>query len=119
MARLAAQLLAGAIVVPSRAVTAVSGHCLIRIAGSNDARAQGDLLPCQSIGIAASVPALVAGAHDDRDRAQRRRSIEYALPEHGVLAHELPLVFAQGAGLLEDRIGDSYLPDIMQFGGTG
>ena len=40
-----------------------------------------------------------------------------ALADLRVVAHELPLVGAEGAGLLEDHVGDRHLSDVVQQAG--
>ena len=57
----------------SAAVAAIAGHGVPGVAGEHDARAERDVLAGQAVGVAAAVPALVAGAHDAADRPQRRR----------------------------------------------
>ncbi len=36
-----------------------------------------------------------------------------------MLAHELPLLLVEGTGLLEDRVGDRHLADVVELGGPG
>ena len=60
--------------VHARAVRAVLGHRVERVADGDDARAERDRLAAEAVGVAAAVPALVARAHDRRDRARGRAS---------------------------------------------
>ncbi len=60
--------------VHPRAVRAVLGHRVEGVADGDDPRAERDRLAAEAVGVAAAVPALVAGAHDRRDRRERRAS---------------------------------------------
>src|SRR3954468_21315866 len=53
-------------------VGALRGDRVVGVADRDDARADRDLLAREPIRVAAAVPALVAEAHEPRDRAQRR-----------------------------------------------
>ena len=70
------------------AVAAIAGHRVPRVADEDDARAQRDVLAGQAVGVAAAVPALVAGAHDAAHGAQRLGRADDALADDRVLADE-------------------------------
>src|SRR5215207_11223599 len=61
------------------AVRALGGHGVEGVADGHDAGAERDLVPAQTVGIAAAVPALVARAHEPGNRPQRRRREQDAL----------------------------------------
>ena len=69
-------------------VGALGDHRVERVAHEDDPRAQRDLLAVQAVGVAATVVALVAGAHELRHRAQGGGGFEDALAEDRVAAHE-------------------------------
>ncbi len=79
---------------------------------------RGMSVPCEAVGVAVAVPALVAGAHEPRNRLERRRSGEDALAEDRVAAHERPLALVERAGLREDRFGYRRLADVVHLGGA-
>src|SRR5207245_11798285 len=60
--------------------------------------------------------ALVRGAHDHRDGSHRGRGVEDALAEDRVLTYEVPLRALKRVWLLEDRVGDTHLADVVQQG---
>ena len=60
----------------------------------------------------------MARAHERGDRAQRRRGGDDALADDRVAADELPLGVVERGGLVEDRVGDRDLADVVQRGGV-
>ena len=100
------------------AVAAVAGHRVPGVAGEDDARAERDGLAGQAVGVAAAVPALVAGAHDAPHGAQRLGRADDALADDRVLADEAPLGLVERAGLVQDRVRDGDLADVVQLGGA-
>src|SRR4051794_39655830 len=83
-------------------VRALGDHRVIRVADRDDPRSERDVGAAQAIGVAAAVPALVAGADELADRAQRRNPGEDALADDRVLAHDLPLALVEWPGLVQD-----------------
>src|SRR5438128_7015873 len=114
-ARAVAQLGQGRLVVEPRGIGPSAGHRIKRVAHRDDARAERDLLTGEPIWVAATVPALVRGAHQRGHRRQRRGLAENALADDRVAAHERPLVRVQRAWLGEDRVRYSRLADVVQF----
>ena len=49
-------------------------------------------------------------------RCQRGRGGDDALADHRVAAHELPLVVVERARLVQDRVGDRGLADVVELG---
>ena len=97
-------------------VRAVGGHRVPGVADRDHARAERDRVAGEAVGVAAAVEALVARAHELRDVGQRRRGGQDALADERVAAHERPLVLVQRPGLVEDRVGDGELADVVQLG---
>ena len=101
------------------AVGAVGGHRVEGVARrATIARAERDLLAGEAVRVAGAVPALVAGAHEPRDAAERGRGGDDALADQRVAADERPLVLVERPGLVEDRVGDRDLADVVQLGGV-
>ena len=101
------------------AVGALRGHGVEGVADGDDPRSKRDLLAGQAVRVARAVPALVARADDRADRLQGGRGAEDALADDRVAAHELPLGVVQRPRLVQDRIGDGHLPDVVQLSGAG
>ena len=76
--------------------------------------ASGIASPASPSGIAAAVPALVLGAHRGREVRERGDRADDALAHRGVRVHDPPLRLRQRAGLLQDRVGDAELADVVQ-----
>ena len=81
-------------------------------------RAASGPLALEAIGISRAVPVLVRRADDGRDWAQGWGGEQDALAQDCVLAHELPLRLVERARLVQDRVGDAHLADVVQFGGA-
>ena len=78
----------------------------------------GIVLAGQPVRVAAAVPALVARAHEARHGPQRWSREQDALADDRVPAHEAPLGLVERPGLLEDRVGDGDLADVVELGGV-
>ena len=70
-------------------------------------------VPLRPDGIAGAVHALVVIAHDRDQRVARREAREDARPGLGVLAHERPLLVAQGVGLEQQADRQRELADVV------
>ena len=71
--------------------------------------------PASAVGVAAAVPALVRGAHDEADVAQQAAdAVEHQLALDGVHLHDRPLVLVELAGLVDDLVRDGDLADVVQ-----
>ena len=77
-----------------------------------------DRLAGEPVGIAAAVPAFVRAAHDVCDRSQRACGGDDPLADQRVLAHEADLFEVQRTWLVENRIRDRDLADVVQLGGA-
>ena len=74
--------------------------------------------PGQAIGVARAVPPLVGGAHQRRNVGKGGRGGDDALARDRVLVHEAPLVGGERPGLVQDRLRDRDLADVVQLGGN-
>ena len=75
---------------------------------------RGDRLAGEAVGIAAAVPALVLVPHRLRDVAEARQRLQDPLADDRVLAHQVPLGVVERPGLVQDRVGDADLPDVVE-----
>src|SRR5918992_4082708 len=100
-----------------RRVRALGDHRVERLAHSDDASAERDLLALELVGIARSVPPLVRRADEPSDLAERRGGVQDALADQRVATDELPLLVRQRAGLLEDLLRDRDLADVVDLRG--
>ena len=100
------------------AVGTVGDHRVVGVAHGDDARAERDLVAgLRRVGVAAAVGPLVARADERGDAGQAGRGLEDPLADQRVAAHERPLVAVERAGLVEDRVRDRELADVVQGGG--
>ena len=81
-------------------IRAVGRHRVVGVAREDDARADGDRVAGDAVGIPPAVPALVLVADDPGHAAQPRDGAQDALADDRVVLHELPLVLAELPGLL-------------------
>ena len=97
-----------------RAVRAVRGHRVPRVAGEADAARQRDVGARQAVGVAGAVPALVLGADRRRQVRERRDRGDDALAHRRVRPHDQPLGLVEAARLLQDRLRHAELADVVQ-----
>ncbi len=95
-------------------VGAVGHEGVERIAREHDARGERDLVAREAVGIAAPVPALVLVPHRFRDVAEARQREQDPLADDRVLAHQGPLGGVERPWLVQDRVRDADLPDIVE-----
>src|SRR5207249_7501458 len=69
----------------------------------------------ETVGIAGAVEMLVARAHDRCNVEEGGRGGEDPFTDDDVALHERPLGFVQGAGLVEDRVRNRELADVVQL----
>ena len=98
-----------------RAVGPRRGHRVVGVADGDDARRQGYRLARDAVGVTGAVPALVRGADDVADPAQRRGGGEDALADERVLADECPFVLGERARLAQDLVGHGDLADVVEL----
>src|SRR5262249_22195789 len=100
------QLVEGFLFRERLSIRAVSGHRDVGVADSDDPGREGDILPGETVRIAASVPVLVARADDPGDAAQGGVGAENALADDRVLAYERPFTLVERPGLVQDVVRD-------------
>jgi hypothetical protein len=66
-------------------------HRVEGVAAEDDPCAGRDLLACQAVRVAVAVPALVAGADEEGDVAERSRAAENLCTDERVAGDELPV----------------------------
>ena len=77
----------------------------------------GDLLAAEAVRVACAVPALVAGADGRSDLLEPRCGGDDSLADQGVLPHQRPLRRVERARLVEDRVRDRQLADVVKLRG--
>ena len=95
-------------------VGAIGNERVVGIAGENDPGGKRYFFAGEAVGIAAPVPALVLVTDGESDVRESGQLPQDPLADRGVLAHEIPLLVVQGARLVQDRIRDSDLPDVVE-----
>ena len=108
------ELGAGGIDLERRPVRTRLDHRAIGVADRDDAGADRDRVPPQAVRIAAAVPALVARADDRHDPGESLDRGEDPLADDRVSPHQLPLLVVERRGLVEDRLGDPDLADVVE-----
>jgi hypothetical protein len=97
------------------AVRAVGAHRVPGVSRGDDPRLQWDLLAGEAVGVAAAVPALMVGAHDQADVVHEAADgIEHLLALDGVRLDDLPLAVIELVRLVDDLLGDRDLADVVQ-----
>ncbi len=102
-------------VAQRRAVGTLAGHRVIAVDDAHRAGDERDLLAGEAVGVAATVEALVVVAHAGDELLVEERAHDLGA-DAGVLAHELPLLARQRAGLEQHAVGDADLADVVQEG---
>src|SRR5205085_128718 len=100
----------------ARAVRPIRGHRVPGVAREHDPAGERYLLARESIGITASIPALVLVTDGTGHLAQSGYRAENPLPDHGVLANQRALVGIERARLSQDVARNAELADVMQYG---
>src|SRR6266851_4503679 len=96
-------------------IAAVGGHGVEGVAAHHDPCRPRDPFACEAVGIAAAVPALVAGADERADLAEEAADPrEQAFALDRVCLDQLALVGGQRARLVDDLLRDADLADIVQ-----
>ena len=78
---------------------------------------QRDRLTAQPIRVAGAVPSLVMMTDRGRGVGELGHLAHQMLADHDVLAHDLPLVLGERAGLVQDVVGHGHLADVVQPAG--
>ena len=77
--------------------------------------ASGIAVAGEPVGVAAAVVALVRAAHDHADAPEQPAdAVEHALALDRVRLHQRPLALVERAGLVDDRVRDVDLADVVQ-----
>ena len=115
-ARVFAQISKGTLLVPGLAVRPIGPEGIPDVDDGKHARRKWNGFAGQSPWVPLSVPPLVVAVRDVERRLEESDARDHLVRPYGVLAHELPLVLVQGSGLLEYRVRDADLADVMQKG---
>ena len=97
-------------------VAALGAHGVEGVGDEDDARAERDVRGREPVRVARAVHALVARADEPRAALERRGGGEDALADDGVAADQRPLGVRQRAALLQDRLRDRHLADVVERG---
>src|SRR5690554_1896763 len=93
-------------------------YCLEHVSYCQYSGDPGDLLPCQAVRVAGSVPAFVVPAYALSDRLESSgQGDEKVRTDVAVLLHCLELFVRQCRGLLKDRLGHSQFAQVVQHAG--
>ncbi len=103
---------------PGAAVDPVVAHDVEGVGQSEDSGRQRDILPGQTVGVAAPVPALVVVPDTRDDRSEAAHRLDDLGPLGGVLHHQLALRAVESARLVEDGVRDPDLADVVQETGN-
>src|ERR671923_108248 len=96
------------------AVRAIGGQRVERVRDEDDSRGERNRLAGEAVGVAAAVHSLVARPRDLEDDRREPDAAEDVLRDDGVAPHHLPFLVGQRAGLVEDRLGDADLADVVE-----
>jgi hypothetical protein len=107
-------LLAGLVEGDGLAVGAVGGHGVEGVGDREHPRPGRDGVAGQTGRVALAVPALVVAADHLHGAAQRLDAGHHLDPEQRVGPHHLPLAGVQRTGLVEHRLGDADLADVVE-----
>ena len=112
----AASQLGQALAVGQRApVGPLAGHGVVAVDHAHGAGDRAGCLAGQAVGVAPAVEALVVVAHPGHELLVEQGAHDLGA-DAGVLAHELPLLRGQRAGLEQHAVGDADLADVVQEG---
>ena len=112
----APQLLETGVGVERLAVGPLERHRVVGVDHAQRSRREGDLLAAQTVGVTGAVPALVVVTHAEDQVLLEQRADDVGA-EHRMLAHQVPLLGVQHAGLEQDAVGDADLADVVEIGG--
>src|SRR5208282_3199920 len=100
--------------VASFLVGALGGDGVVGIGDGDDARAQGDLVAGEAIGIAGAIVKFVMVANHFADAVHGGEGLENFRAEFGVGFHGGPLGGVERAGFIENGFGDADFADVVQ-----
>src|SRR3990172_8484829 len=96
-------------------VSAIAADSVVDIGDVDNADTYGDLLSGESVGVAAAVVVFVVQLHDRQVVLERPGFFENAFADLGVELDELELLFIEWAALLQHRVWNSDLPDVVHL----
>ncbi|KAI1691637.1 hypothetical protein Ddc_24113 [Ditylenchus destructor] len=119
-ARLRAQVFHRLLDRPGRLVGTNAGQRVEDVGDRDDAGLDGNRVARQSFRIAAAVPLLVVRQRDAPRHAQQTAGVlaQDLRADRGMAAHHRPLGLVQRAGLLQDRVGNAQLADVVHGRGV-
>jgi hypothetical protein len=97
------------------AIRATARHCIEGVADGDHARADRDLLAREPVRVARAVDPFMDAAHELRHPRQCRRRRDDPLAHSGMALDVLPFGGIERTWLVEDRIRDRDLADVVQF----
>ena len=100
--------------VPRAAVGAGRRHGVVGVGHVHDMRGDGDLVPAQSVGVAASVRPLVMQLDDGDVGREERDGLEDPRARARMLLDDVELGRRQGGGLEQHRVWHADLADVVQ-----
>ena len=102
--------------VSGLAVGAIAGHGVVGVDDVDDAGGEGDLFTAQAPGVAAAVGIFMVELDDGEVIAKFGDAFEDAFADDGMAADDFELGIGEGAGLLEDGVGDADFADVVEVG---
>src|SRR6185437_10430578 len=97
-----------------RTIGPLGGERVEDIRSRDDSGFQADLVSREAARIALAVQPLVMRASDRGEFAERTDTRQNCLRMRGMQAHDRPFALVKRAGLVEDRVADAQLADIVQ-----
>ena len=104
----------GALFRPGSTIRPVRGHRVIHIGEGEHARAEGDGLAPQPLGVAGAVPLLMVAVGDLRRFGQIGNAYQPVVGVYAMAFNQDPFLVRQLAGLQQHGIGHTELADIVQ-----
>src|SRR5690606_15048764 len=93
-------------------------HCIKGVGDGEEPCAEGDVISCQPVRIALTVPAFVMMSNDGSGPFQKGYVSDDFRAYQGMSAHQSPLLVSQRARLPKDVVGNSDLSNIMKNGAS-
>ena len=97
-----------------RLVRALAHHDLVRVRGRDDVRGQRHGVSGKTVRVSGPVEALVVRLNDRHEVRERLDGGQDRCPERRVGLHDHPLLGGERSRLVEDRVGDPDLADVVQ-----
>ena len=97
-------------------VRAVARHRVVCVDDGDDARADRDLVAPEPVGVAAAVHPFVGRSDDRCDALECWCGGDDSFADLAVALHVAAFPGVERSGLVEDRVGDRCLPDVVELG---